>query len=171
MMRFLKKKGIKNVEDDGLLVPIDGVIKPLEEVEDPVFRNKMMGDGIAIEPIGAQLYSPIQGVVTVVFPTKHVIAIKRADGLNVILHVGIDTVELQGKGFHPKVKQGDVVLPGELLMKIDVREIAKQYLPTVMVVLENSKDFELTFLASGNTTHRDILMKAVRRNEGCEVVK
>lgn len=119
-MFFWKKRTedlkIENPEADVLYAPISGKVIPLEQVDDMVFSQKIMGDGIAIEPEEGRLYAPVSGTVSVVFPTGHVVGIEGTGGANVIMHVGIDTVELKGQGFDVKVKQGDTVKAGTLLM-------------------------------------------------------
>ncbi|MCD7806935.1 MAG: PTS glucose transporter subunit IIA [Lachnospiraceae bacterium] len=134
---------IKNPDVNTIYAPISGKVTPLEKVADVVFSQKIMGDGIAIKPDAGKLYAPVSGVVSVVFPTRHVIGIEAENGANIIMHVGIDTVELNGKGFDVKVKQGDHVTQGQLLMNIDLKNIGQKYDMTTMVVVENSGDFRL----------------------------
>ncbi|WP_050638225.1 PTS sugar transporter subunit IIA [Candidatus Stoquefichus sp. SB1] len=138
------KKSI-NIHDDGqtIYAPINGQIIPLEEVNDEVFRQKMMGDGVAIEPHDGKIYAPATGVITVVFPTRHVIAMTSVDGMNIIVHVGIDTVELNGNGFHPLVKVGDYVKAGEQIMTFQLHKIKQNYQATTMIVIENSAEYQL----------------------------
>ncbi len=149
MSMFKKKVSgmvIEMVNDDVIYAPLDGEIVPLEKVNDIVFSNKMMGDGIAIKPKSSEICSPVNGVVTALFPTKHAIGIEGTSGERVIIHIGIDTVELKGEGFEAKVKQGDKVTAGQLLIVIDLELISKHYDPTTMIVIENSADypFEIT---------------------------
>lgn len=103
-----KQKGIDiyMVEKDKIYAPVSGKIIPLEEVEDAVFSQKIMGDGVGIEPVEGYLYAPVDGKISVVFPTGHVIGIESEDGAGIIMHVGIDTVELKGNGFEVFVEQG-----------------------------------------------------------------
>ena len=142
--KMLLRKNIK-VEDDGqtIYAPVSGSVIPIEDVQDEVFRQKMMGDGLAIRPNEGKLYAPVSGIITVVFPTKHVIAITSMEGINVIVHVGIDTVELKGTCFHPYVKVGDRVKAGDMMMSFDLKNIKKRYDPTTMIVIENDKDYQL----------------------------
>ena len=150
--KMLLRKNIK-VEDDGqtIYAPVSGSVIPIEDVHDEVFCQKMMGDGLAIEPTEGKLYAPVSGIITVVFPTKHVIAITSMEGIDVIIHVGIDTVELKGAYFHPYVKVGDKVKAGDMLMSIDLKNIKKRYHPTTMIVIENDEDYQLF-----KTDHKDI---------------
>lgn len=144
-MKLFRKNRSITIEERAMEIyaPIQGVIKPLKEVEDMVFSSGMMGDGIAIEPNDGNLYSPISGKVSVVFPTGHVIGIEGKDDLNIILHVGIDTVELKGEGFQPLVKVGEVIRAGDRIMKFDLKRIQKAYCATIMLVVENSIEFRL----------------------------
>jgi len=109
-----------------------------------VFSQKILGDGAAVEPENGEVYSPVKGIVSVVFPTGHVVGITTAEGANIILHVGIDTVELKGKGFDVKVKQGDKVEAGQLLMKVDLPFVKKYHPATIMVILEKQMSLSLS---------------------------
>ena len=129
-MFFLKnhveKVKIENIKSNEVYAPVEGEVIPLDEVDDAVFSEKILGDGVAVEPDKGEIYSPVKGTVSVVFPTKHVVGITTEEGANIILHIGIDTVELKGKGFDVKVEQGDKV------------EAA-----TVMVILEKTDEFKV----------------------------
>jgi len=131
-------------------------------VNDAVFSQKIMGDGIAIEPEESMLYAPVQGVISVVFPTKHVIGMKAENGADIIMHVGIDTVELKGKGFDVCVKQGDVVRQGQLLMKMDLQTIREDYAATVMITIENSDEYHLAFTEQERVRAGQELMRVER---------
>ena len=93
--------------------PIKGKHVALSEVSDPVFAQKMMGEGSAILPEDNRVLAPVSGTLTTVFPTKHAYGIKTDDGLEVLIHIGIDTVELNGEHFDVHVKQGDTVTVGD----------------------------------------------------------
>lgn len=108
--------------DEGLVAPLSGTILPLEEVQDQVFSSKMMGEGFAIEPTDGKIYAPISGTVKVTFKSGHAYGIRAADGREVLVHVGLDTVELSGV-FTPHVKKGDVVKQGDLLAEADLTAI------------------------------------------------
>ena len=116
-MFFLKnhveKVKIENIKSNEVYAPVEGEVIPLDEVDDAVFSEKILGDGVAVEPDKGEIYSPVKGTVSVVFPTKHVVGITTEEGANIILHIGIDTVELKGKGFDVKVEQGDKVEAGQ----------------------------------------------------------
>lgn len=106
-----------------LTSPIKGEILPLSEVPDQVFSEKMMGDGFAIKPSDGSVVSPVDGEVVTVFPTKHAIGLKSTSGREILIHVGIDTVKLQGEGFESFVKEGDKVSAGQKLLQADLHHL------------------------------------------------
>lgn len=97
-----------------------GKVVAIENVPDGVFSQKMMGDGYAIELTEGTVYAPVSGEITMVFPTGHAYGITTAEGLEILIHIGIDTVELDGKGFNGVAKQGDKVSQGDVLTKVDL---------------------------------------------------
>ena len=105
--------------------PMEGNIRKLEKVPDPVFSEKMMGDGFAVELTGGCITAPMSGVVESAFPTGHAFGIRTRDGREILLHIGLDTVQLKGKGFEVRVRQGDKVAQGALLAKVDLEYIKK----------------------------------------------
>ncbi|CUA79734.1 PTS sugar transporter subunit IIA [Anoxybacillus suryakundensis] len=122
--------------EEKIVAPLTGLVRSLEEVPDPMFAQKMMGDGFAIEPADGIVVSPIHGEVVQVFPTKHAIGLRSDGGLEILIHVGIDTVHMQGEGFEVYVKSGDRVKAGDLLLSFDlslVKQKAKSHL-TPMVI-------------------------------------
>lgn len=148
-MLFRKKDGIKiNYEKNVLYSPVNGKLVKLEDVNDPVFNQKLMGNGIAIYPSDNNIYAPVTGVVRVVFSTKHAIGIESEDGSNVILHCGIETVNLQGKHFDVKTSVGAKVNAGDLILKMNVNEIKKEYDPTIMMVVEKSTDNDIKVIGN-----------------------
>lgn len=100
--------------------PLAGWLMPLEEVPDPVFAQRMLGDGVAIDPTEGCLYAPCDGEVTVLQPSGHAITLRASDGVELLMHIGIDTVQLAGAGFDPQVKVGDRVRAGEVLVRFDL---------------------------------------------------
>ena len=115
--------------------PVSGRVMPVTEVEDEVFASCAMGEGIAIDPAEGKIYAPYSGVITVAFPTGHAYGIQAANGKEILIHIGMDTVELDGKGFSPKVKQGDIVKQGDLLTEVDLDYIRSQGKPVVTPVI------------------------------------
>lgn len=112
----------------------DGQVIKIEDVKDPVFSKKMMGDGFAVEPTGKEVYAPVSGKVTNVFPTKHALGITTKDGLEVLVHMGLDTVELKGAPFDVKVKEGQEVSRGDLLAVSDWDQVRQAGKGTTVVV-------------------------------------
>ncbi|WP_085524153.1 glucose-specific PTS transporter subunit IIBC [Tuberibacillus sp. Marseille-P3662] len=104
---------------DNLAAPVKGTIIPLSEVPDQVFSQKMMGDGFAVKPEGGSIVAPVDAQVVNVFPTKHAIGLQTANGREILIHVGLDTVQLNGEGFTEKVKEGAEVKAGDVLLEVD----------------------------------------------------
>ena len=126
-----------------LVSPLDGELLPLSEVKDEVFSSGAMGEGVAIEPSQGVLHAPADGRVVMTFPTGHAIGMKTKDGAEILMHIGMDTVNLQGKGFETLVDKGDEVKAGDELVKFDIDEIhSAGYIVTTPIVVTNSKDYE-----------------------------
>lgn len=134
-----------------IVSPLEGDVVALENVNDPVFSSGAMGKGIAIKPSADTLYSPVDGVVQIAFDTGHAYGIKSDKGTEVLLHIGIDTVSMDGKGFAPKVKAEQRVKAGDVLATFDRAAIAEAGLDdTTMVIVTNTADFtEVTPVAEG----------------------
>ena len=113
----------------------EGQVIELEKVQDPVFSQKMMGDGFAVEPANGQIVSPVAGKVTSVFPTKHALGLVTESGLEVLVHIGLDTVSLEGKPFTVKVEEGQTVATGDLLVEADLDAIREAGRATSTVVV------------------------------------
>ena len=114
---FGKKEIIK---EETITAPLTGSIVQLEEVPDPVFSQKMLGDGIAILPSDGIVVAPFEGEIVQVFPTKHAIGLRGKSGIEVLIHIGLETVALNGEGFETFIKQGDKVSKGDKLVKFDM---------------------------------------------------
>ena len=141
------------VSKDEISAPCDGTVKPLSEVNDDVFSQEIMGKGIAIEPSTGNLYAPCDGTITVCFPTGHAIGLKSKNGTEILMHVGIDTVNLQGKYFSPQIKVNDEVKKGQLLLTFDLDKIKEAgYDTTTPVIITNSKDFNSIQIENQSTT-------------------
>lgn len=141
--------------------PINGVVKKLEEVNDEVFAGKMMGEGVAIMPSGSVVYSPIKGKVSVVFPTGHAFGLIGEDGVEVLIHIGIDTVELNGEGFDIKIEANQDVEIGTPLVTCDFSLIeGKGYDKEVIIVITNSSNYgSITCLKSDNIEVSDNILE------------
>lgn len=130
MFQFLKKK--KCVE---VYAVVSGTVKNLSEVEDPVFSQGLAGRGLAIVPQEGSFYAPCDGTLTAVFPTGHAFGLTDEQGLEYLIHIGIDTVTLEGKGFSCCVTQGQKVKRGDLLVTVDLEVIKEKGLKTDTMVL------------------------------------
>lgn len=119
--------------------PIVGKVIPLSKVPDQAFSEGAMGQGIAVEPAEGKVYAPFDGTVEMLFDTKHAIGLISTDGVSILIHVGIDTVSLNGKYFTAHVKEGDSVKQGQLLLEFDKEQIAREY-PTITPVMVTNVD-------------------------------
>ena len=126
-----------------LVSPLAGQVKPLSQATDPVFSSGVMGQGVVIEPSQGELVSPVNGTVTVLFPTKHAVGIVSEEGVEMLMHIGMDTVSLDGKGFEAHVEQGDKVVVGQQLISFDMDVIKEAGLVTeTPVIITNQDDFQ-----------------------------
>ena len=122
--------------------PVKGECIPIGEVTDVAFSEGILGKGIAIKPADGKIYAPADGIVNTVFPTGHAVGISTLDGVEILIHVGLDTVELRGKFFKSAVTVEQNVHKGELLLEADIEEISKAGYDTVtLMVICNSNDF------------------------------
>lgn len=120
MFKFFSNKKVE------IFAPVDGEIIHLKNVNDAAFSQELMGPGFAIEPKANRVVSPVTGIIDSIFPTKHAIVIKNKQGINVLIHMGIDTVELNGAGFDVSVTVGQAISEGELLATIDLSYLESQ---------------------------------------------
>ena len=144
---FFKKK---EKEMKKLLAPVSGKLIAIEKVNDPVFAQKMMGDGFAMKTSDGIIVSPVEGTIVTVFPTKHAVTINSVDGREVLIHLGVDTVSLKGEGFETFVEENQKVKVGDKLVKMDVEFIeknAKSSMP--IVVFTNLSEGESVKLVEG----------------------
>ena len=140
MFDFLKKT------DNKIYAPVDGELVSLEEVNDMVFSSKMMGDGFAIKHPTSCICAPCDGQIETITPMHHAVGMKAKNGSEIIIHCGLDTVNLNGKGFTVLKNKGDRVKKGDALLKVDYDFIHSQNLDDiVIVVITNSKDLKLKF--------------------------
>lgn len=157
MFGFLKKYKKSDAQIAGevaLFSPVNGTVIPIIEVSDPVFSQKMMGDGFAVVPTDGNIYSPVNGKVLNIFPTKHAIGIQLDNGLELLLHMGLDTVKLNGKPFDIFVKEGQELMPDTLIAKVDLEQLKESEKDNAMVVvitnMDKVKNYSLS--VTGETT-------------------
>lgn len=133
-----------------LQLPVDGKVMALTEVNDYLFNKKMLGEGFAIKPTSNFIYSPVDGEIILVYEAKHAVAIKTTEGLQILIHVGLDSVKLEGRGFAAYVKVGDKVKKGDKILFFD-REFVESKTSTITpIVITNSeiiKSFDINFAA------------------------
>jgi glucose-specific phosphotransferase system IIA component len=155
MFDFIKRK-IQPVSkmlktDPVLYSPVAGEFVPLNQVSDPVFANRTMGDGFAIQPVGTRLASPVSGKVTMLTSTKHAIGFETANGIEVLLHLGLDTVNMGGSPFDISIKVGDVLDGGDELGTMNIHSIEQAgYEATTMVIITNMDRVAKLTITEGN---------------------
>ncbi len=142
-----------------ILAPITGEAKPLAECSDQVFAEGTLGKGVIIEPEEGKVYAPCNGTVSTIFDTLHAIGIQADNGAEILIHVGMDTVSLNGQGFTAHVKNGDKIRKGQLLIEFDMDFIRSKGLPlTTPVIVSNPDDYPAMKEKLGNVTHGDELI-------------
>ncbi|WP_313893578.1 PTS glucose transporter subunit IIA [Psychrobacillus sp.] len=143
MLSKLFKK--KNLE---VLAPMNGEVIPLEDVPDPVFSQKMMGEGVAIMPTAGKVLAPMDGEIVLVSDTKHAVGIRAKDGTEILIHVGLETVSLRGEGFTVLVRVGDHVSVGQLLIEVNleyIREHAKSIVTPIIITNGIDKEVQCSY--------------------------
>lgn len=153
-------KKVVQVKSCEINAPLTGEVIKLSEVEDEVFSSGTMGAGLAMKPSVGEVYAPCDGKIVNFFPTGHAIGIEADNGAEVLIHVGMDTVTLEGKGFEPQVKNGDSIKKGQLLLKFDIEYIKSQNLSVVTpIIITNTDAYEaVNVIASGKVNKGDIVL-------------
>lgn len=150
MFDSLKKMFEKNAKTISLKAVEDGRTIPMDEVNDQTFAQELLGPGIAIIPSNGTVVSPINGTIATVMDTKHAVCIQGEDGLELIVHAGLDTVELNGKYYQTYKEIGDQVKAGDVLLEFDLEEITKAgYDVTTPIVITNLGDYKITKCLTG----------------------
>ncbi|PFJ17465.1 PTS glucose transporter subunit IIA [Bacillus cereus] len=122
--------------EETIVAPLTGAVKNIEEVPDPVFAGRMMGDGVAIDPTEGVVVSPVDGEIVQLFHTKHAVGIKAKNGTEILIHVGLETVKMEGEGFETHVSEGQAVKAGDKLISFDlelIREKAKSTITPIVI--------------------------------------
>ncbi|MGX8128355.1 PTS sugar transporter subunit IIA [Clostridioides difficile] len=162
---FSKNRDVKlnkEVSNTILKSPISGRILSIEEVPDDTFAGKLLGEGLAINPVEGVVYSPVDGEIVQLFmPSKHAICIKSNDGIEILIHIGIDTVKMNGNGFDALVNTGDKVKLGQELIRFDIDKI-KQNAKTITtpIVITNTHELKnINIIANQSVVVGDDLIK------------
>ncbi|HEL1612049.1 TPA: PTS glucose transporter subunit IIA [Streptococcus suis] len=155
---------VAEVAEETLVSPLSGDVVALENVNDPVFSSGAMGKGLAVKPTDGVVYAPADAEVTIAFETGHAYGLKTASGAEILIHIGIDTVSMNGNGFEKLVAAGDKVKAGTPLAKFDATKIAEAGLDdTTMIIVTNTADFtEVSPLAEGTIAHGADFLKVVK---------
>lgn len=154
MFGFMKRK------TRDVFSPVDGQIVTLERVDDEVFSQKMVGDGVAVMPVSNQFTAPIDGVVTKIFSTNHAYSIKSDKDLEVMVHIGLETVALNGEGFNRIAKEGDAVKVGDVIIEADLAYIK-----------EHAKDIITPIIVSDESDVKEIEKKYAIVKEGDKIME
>lgn len=139
MFSFLKKK-----ESAGIVLasPVKGTVVSLKQVNDPTFSEEMLGKGVAVIPTEGKIYAPADGEISLLFDTLHAVSMTTTDGVEILIHVGLDTVKLKGDGFVAHVATGDTVKKGDLLLSVDLEALKADGYDTVTpMVVCNTDDY------------------------------
>ncbi|HFI0644367.1 TPA: sucrose-specific PTS transporter subunit IIBC [Streptococcus suis] len=155
---------VAEVAEETLVSPLSGDVVALENVNDPVFSSGAMGKGLAVKPTEGVVYAPADAEVTIAFETGHAYGLKTASGAELLIHIGIDTVSMNGNGFEKLVAAGDKVKAGDAIAKFDAAKIAEAGLDdTTMIIVTNTADFtEVSPLAEGTIAHGADFLKVVK---------
>ena len=157
MIHLFKKKEIETPDDDVLAV-VTGKMIPAFQIQDPIFAQEMMGQTIGFVPEQSDVVSPVNGIISVLFPTKHAFGIQADNGNEYLVHIGIDTVSLDGKGFKAFVKQGNRVKAGQKIIEVDWNLLQKGgFNTTTMLILTNKKsdNFKENYVDFKNVTVKE----------------
>lgn len=158
-----KEVSVNHTEETGKVkeqfnAPVEGQLVSLSEVKDQVFSSKVMGDGIAIVPTKGELYAPADGTISLVYETKHCLAMRTENGSEIMFHIGIDTVNLKGKYFEPKVSVEQHVKKGELLMTFELDKMVNDgFDPTTVVIVTNRPDSKLDIVEKKKVSKKDCI--------------
>jgi len=147
MITFFNRNKQKHTS---IIAPIDGQLIQIEKVNDPVFSQKIMGDGVAFIADGnvINVCAPASGILSVLFPTGHAFGITLANGVEILVHIGLDTVNAKGEGFEMlDKKQGDSVESGDEIVRVHINELKEKYDMTIMLIITKSNEQQIHFIA------------------------
>lgn len=161
-MGFFKKLFGKNTDD--FYAPMAGKAVPITEVPDPTFAEGMLGNGIAIEPAEGKVYAPCDATVDMMFTTGHAVSLVADNGAEILIHVGLETVSLEGKPFKVHAANGDKVKKGQLLIEVDLEEVKAAGLPTITPMVVCNTDEYPTFntFVGKDVTNDDVVIELAK---------
>ena len=161
MFGFLNK--LKGIE---LCSPLTGEAVELSGVPDPVFAEKMVGDGIAIKPTSGTVVAPCDGKVVQIFPTNHAVGIETSTGLDLLIHIGIDTVELKGDGFKRLVEEGEPVKKGQPILEVDLKRIEELGKSIISpFIITNADEVEFKEYKMGEVQAGETVVLVLKKNK------
>lgn len=162
MLNLFKKNKILKI-----MAPMNGNILDIGETPDPVFAEKMVGDGVAIEPAEGLVFSPMEGEIVQLFPTKHAIGLKSLEGIELLIHIGIDTVKMQGEGFQSFVTVGDYVKIGQKLLAFDLELVKNKAKSCITpIVITNLPPLEIVKKYHGQVSFtNNVIMEVKMKNK------
>ena len=144
-----------------ILAPVKGKVIPLEQVPDEVFAQKVLGDGVAIIPEEGKIYSPVDGTITTITDSLHAYGFETEDGIQMIVHFGLETVNLKGKGFVSKVKVGDKVKAGDLVAEVDLDYLKNNHVETITpVIVCGGVEYDELMFQYGETNAKEVLIRS-----------
>src|SRR5699024_4852865 len=147
------------IKNESILSPIPGIVIPLSDIEDPAFSSGALGKGIALNPEEGNLTAPVSGEITALFPTNHAIGITSDKGVELLIHIGMDTVQLEGQYFASHVAKGEKVAQGQLLIEFDIEKIKESGKSIVTpVVVTNQEQFTVEYTNESRVSPRDELL-------------
>lgn len=160
----MENNTVKTLTDTNIVSPLIGKILPLSEAKDEAFASEALGKGVVIEPTEGKVVAPFNGKIVTLFPTKHAIGLVSETGAEVLIHIGINTVELDGKCFDAKVAQGDNVVAGQTLVEFDIKGIEEAgYSTQTMIIITNTKDYtSVSALENGNADYSSNLLSLTK---------
>ncbi|WP_042276501.1 PTS sugar transporter subunit IIA [[Clostridium] dakarense] len=165
MFKKLKEK-LGKKENKGILIgsPVEGESVSIKEVNDPTFSEEILGKGIAIKPSNGRVVAPVDGEITIMFKTKHAVSLVSEDGVEILIHVGLETVNLKGEHFKSYVDVGDKVKAGDLLVEFDLEKIKEAgYDTTTPIVICNTPEFSnILDIKVGQVKKLDKVIEAIR---------
>ncbi|MGR5995873.1 PTS sugar transporter subunit IIA [Bacillus cereus] len=164
---FKKLFGLgSKTNEETIVAPLTGAVKNIEEVPDPVFAGRMMGDGVAIDPTEGVVVSPVDGEIVQLFHTKHAIGIKAKNGTEILIHVGLETVKMEGEGFEAHVSEGQAVKAGDKLISFDlelIREKAKSTITPIVITNTDATESIKTTVGVATTKGSTEVMKVTMK--------